>query len=270
MLYHHPMPPDPQRRLLSRFLEENAKLNLSALRTEDACWHGNILDSLALMDVLQPGGAIPVPATLIDIGTGGGFPLLPLAIALPEAQCTGLDSIRKKIDTIGRIAADLHLTNVQLIAERTERAGRDPALRDAFDLVTARAVAALPQLLEHAAPFAKPGGHLVCWKSLHIAEELAASAEAQRALHCPLIARHTYDLGGDWGTRQLLIFRKEAPTPKRFPREVGVAGKTPLTPPSPARTADPPGEGAIHRAQDNHHKTQCSFLKLTSPAFAVQ
>jgi len=228
-VYATRMDTDRQRPLLVRFLEENSKLNLSALRTEDACWHGNILDSLALLELIEPKGPLPVPQSLLDVGTGGGFPLLPLAVHFPHMRCTGLDSTKKKIDAVGRIAKDLHLKNVTLIAERAETAAWKPTYRDSFDMVVSRAVAALPVLLEYAAPFAKCGGHIVLWKSLQIDDELTASGAAQEALCCPLLSSHIYDLGGEWGKRQLLVFRKIAPTPKKFPRAVGVPGKEPIS-----------------------------------------
>lgn len=217
-----------QQRLLKRFLEENVKLNLSALRTEDTCWNGNILDSLSFLEILSPGGSLPVPHTLIDVGTGGGFPLLPLAIALEKTRCTGVDSTKKKIDAIERIARDLDLRNVSLIPERAEVIGRDPRHREHYDVVLSRAVAQLSTLLEYTAPLARVGGHVILWKSLKIEEELAASEEARRTLKCRLTQTHVYDLGGDWGKRQLLVFTKEGLTPRMYPREVGVPGKLPI------------------------------------------
>ncbi len=209
------------------FLEENTKINLSALRTEETCWIGNILDSLSFLKVTA-GMNLPDTYTVMDVGTGGGFPLLPLAIVLPQAQHTGLDAVGKKINAIGHIVKTLGLTNVHLYKERSEVAGRDPRHRDHYNIVTSRAVAPLNILLEFTAPFAKTGGHVVLWKSLHIDEELKASEGAQRKLQCPLVTQYEYDLGGDWGKRQLLVFKKEASTPKEYPRGVGEPKKEPL------------------------------------------
>jgi 16S rRNA (guanine527-N7)-methyltransferase len=223
----NPTQEDRLRDVMHVFLEENTKLNLSALRTEDACWHGNILDSVPFMELIEQ-KIIDTPKNLIDIGTGGGFPLLPLSVLLPDTKCTGLDSTAKKIEAIKRIVAMLNMKNVALIAERSEILGRNPAHRDAYDVVTARAVAPLATLLEYTSPFAKAGGHIVLWKSLQIEEELKMSAAAQKALFCPLIYKHEYDLGGDWGRRQLLVFKKEQPTPRMYPRELGMPKKTPI------------------------------------------
>lgn len=209
------------RDLLRVFLEENAKINLSALRTEEKCWTGNILDSLAFHAYVQDKKLPLSNHTLIDIGTGGGFPLLPIAILFPEMRCTGLDTTGKKIAAVGRIAEALHLPKIQLIHQRTEVLGHDALHREQYDFVTARAVAALPKLLEWTAPFAKIGGKIILWKSLHIAEELAASEAIQKELGCHLQETFLYDLGGEWGERQLLIFEKTESTPSTYPVPIG-------------------------------------------------
>jgi 16S rRNA (guanine527-N7)-methyltransferase len=190
------------------FLEENAKLNLSALRTEDKCWTGNILDSLSFIE-LELAQNLPENAKLIDIGTGGGFPLLPIAMALPHIRCTGIDSTGKKIAAIGRIAESLNIKNIELMHERIENAGKENTHHEKYDVVTARAVASIAQLIEYAPPLLKKGGYTVLWKSLHIDNELKESITVQKKLGCTLAGQHTYDLGGDWGQRQLLIFQKQ-------------------------------------------------------------
>ncbi len=222
--------PDIERRLralMTAFLDENTRINLSALRTEDACWHGNILDSLALVDAVDE-KVLPPPHKLIDVGTGGGFPLLPVAIVYPEAQCTGLDSIGKKLKAIERIARTSTIPNITLIAERSEILGKDKKHRECYDIVTARAVAPLNILLEYTTPFARVGGHIVLWKSMTIDQELQEATNSASTLGCSLVHQYTYDLGGDWGTRQLLIYKKESMTPKEYPRAIGEAKIKPL------------------------------------------
>lgn len=213
------------RTLVTDFLAENENINLSALRTEDACWNGNVLDSLPLLEVPD---VLTNASSLLDVGAGGGFPLLPLALALPQMKCSGLDSIGKKMLAVQRIAKASGITNVITIADRAEAAAHKRDYREKYDIVTARAVAPLNQLLEYCAGFVKPQRYLVLWKSMHIDEELAASANAQKVLGCPLVSTHCYTLPGDWGKRQLLIFRKEKPLTKDYPREVGMAKKLPL------------------------------------------
>jgi 16S rRNA (guanine527-N7)-methyltransferase len=213
------------RDLVQVFLAENEKVNLSALRTEDACWHGNVLDSLALNELPDLTKTVH---TFLDVGTGGGFPLLPLAITHPDWTCTGLDSIGKKMLAVQRIADGVHLKNVRTIAERAEVLAHNKDHREHYDLVTSRAVAEMSVLLEYCAAFAKVGGVIVLWKSLHIDDELAASKNAQQVLGCTLESTHRYILPGDWGERQLLMFRKSKALAKEYPRVVGEAKKKPL------------------------------------------
>ncbi|MBI3336192.1 16S rRNA (guanine(527)-N(7))-methyltransferase RsmG [Candidatus Peregrinibacteria bacterium] len=205
------------RKLVEIFLEENKKLNLSAYRTEENCWIGNVLDSLAFLDMNFSHHDIRC-LSILDIGIGGGFPLLPLAISLPNVQFTGIDSTRKKIDAVQRIVHAMNLNNVTLKWQRAEEH------KTHYDIVLARAVAPLKKLLPLAAPLAKPDGHLVFWKSMHIDNELKESEPIQRKLGCVLIDKHVYELPEDgacppelceaerrWGKRQLLIFTVAAP-----------------------------------------------------------
>ena len=211
--------------LLDTFLAENEKLNLTALRTPELCWHGNILDSIAFQAIQ---GKLPKTESLMDVGTGGGFPLLPLALMLPEARCVGMDSIGKKIAAIQRIVDAMKIPNVELIAERAEVLGQDRKHREKDDIVTSRAVAPLNVLLEWVSPFCRVGGHIVLWKSMNVEQELEDSDKAQRVLHCPLLFTQEYTLEKDFGTRQLLVFRKDDQLTKEYPREIGMAKRSPL------------------------------------------
>lgn len=209
------------------FLEENTKLNLSALRTEELSWMGNVMDSVAALD-MEMFKVERSTLHVLDIGTGGGFPLLPLAICLPHMKFIGLDSTQKKIDAIQRIVETMKLENVELISGRTEELGRDDKHREQYDVVTARAVAPLNVLLEFASPFVKPGGKILTWKSMNIDQELQDSLMARAELSCQLVDKYEYDLGGDWGKRQILIFEKRAKLHNKYPRETGIPKKNPL------------------------------------------
>lgn len=213
------------KKLLTVFLEENSKINLSALRDDERCWIGNILDSLGFLTLPEE---MRTGATRLDIGTGGGFPLLPLAIVEPESTWHGLDAIGKKIAAIGRIAEELTLSNVELTSERTEIAAKHRSMRDSFPIVTARAVASLPVLIEWAAPFVEKDGYLVLWKSMQLEEEWEQSKEVMQTLHCTHIGNYLYELPGDFGTRQLIVLQKTQLTPTEFPRAIGEAKKKPL------------------------------------------
>lgn len=226
------------------FLEENSKLNLSAFRDEDSIWNGNVLDSVPAVDVLSALTPLPPSPTggggkapkglggeglhILDLGTGGGFPLFPLAILLPDAQLTGLDATQKKVDAVERMMGTLGITNVSLVCGRAEKLGHDPEHREQYDVVLSRAVAPTNVLLELCAPFAKVGGHVILWKSMKVDEELQDSLLARAELSCQLSDQHEYELPKDWGRRQLLIFEKRHQTSEKYPRDVGIPKKNPL------------------------------------------
>jgi 16S rRNA (guanine527-N7)-methyltransferase len=219
------------KQLVDAFLVENKKLNLSAFRTAEHCWIGNVLDSVAFVDIAPTvlgRNWAEQKVRLLDVGTGGGFPLLPLAIVLPEALCIGVDAIRKKVDAVQRIAAELQLQNTQLICGRIEELAHKPEFRGTFDMVTARAVAPISVLLEYMVPLLKIHGRCVLWKSKHIAEELRTSIAASKQLRAKLVENHTYQLPGDWGERTLLVFEKTGPTPDEYPRGIGIPKHKPL------------------------------------------
>ncbi len=217
--------------LVTAFLIENKKLNLSAFRTDEHCWIGNVLDSISFLSIAETvlgRNWEEQPVRLLDLGTGGGFPLLPLSIVLPNAKCVGVDAVQKKVDAVQRIVTGMNLKNVELICQRSERLAQAPEFRGMYDVVTARAVAPISVLLEYMIPFLKVHGRCVLWKSKHIADELRMSTAATKELRAKLIESYTYDLPGDWGQRTLLVFEKVAPTPNEYPREVGVPKHKPL------------------------------------------
>lgn len=210
--------------LIQAFLTENAKMNLSAFRTEEHCRIGNVQDSLAILETIDPSKV----TSFLDLGTGGGFPLLPLAMAMPQARAVGIDSIEKKVMAVRRIAESCGLTSVTVLAGRIEELARRDDLRTSFDMVTARALAPLPILLEYAIPFLRVGGMAAFWKSTKIADELASTAEAQKLLRCAYTETFEYDLPGDWGKRSIVFFQKTADTPDTYPRKIGVPKNDPL------------------------------------------
>jgi len=214
------------KRLNEVFLEENSKLNLSAFRTEEQSWVGNVLDSLSLLDIplLEENKKLKV----LDIGTGGGFPLLPLAICCPDSNFTGLDSTEKKVLAVERIAQELNLSNISVVTGRAEKLGNDPEHREKYDLVLSRAVAPINVLLEYCAPLTKAKGHIVLWKSLKIDQELKDSLLARAELSCHLVKQHEYELPESFGKRQLLVFEKTFKTPDKYPRKTGVPKKNPI------------------------------------------
>lgn len=216
------------RQLCETFLVENKKLNLSAFRSPEHCWVGNVLDSVALLQATDVQPDLRKIHSLLDIGTGGGFPLLPLALCLPEVACTGMDATQKKIDAVGRIVEAVGISNVTLKCGRVESFAHNAELRETFDFVTARAVAPLSVLLEYSVSFLKVGGLCAFWKSTKVADELAMSATAQKLLSAPFAGTYTYALPEHWGERTIVFFKKTAATDKDYPRRTGVPKQKPL------------------------------------------
>jgi len=169
---------------------------------------------------------------IADVGAGAGFPGLALAIALPGARVDLIEAAGRKTAVIGRLAQAAELPNARAIATRAEDWARTPAALggggSAYDAVVARAVAALPVLVEYAAPLLREGGVLVAWKGARSEEEEAGGAAAAAAIGLApgeVMRVEPFEGARD---RHLHVFRKVAPTPERFPRRAGMAVKRPL------------------------------------------
>jgi 16S rRNA (guanine527-N7)-methyltransferase len=178
-------------------------------------------DSLVLLDLLDDA------LSLVDVGSGGGLPGLPLKLARPELQVTLVEANHKKAAFLTHAIAVLGLQGVEVVAKRAEEAGRRPELRDRFDVATARALAPMPVLAELCLPFVRPGGRLLAMKAEGEPEleavrpALAAlNAEAAGVVPTPSAAR---SLG------RVLVVRKLGPTPDAYPRRPGVPARRPLT-----------------------------------------
>ncbi len=183
----------------------------------------HIADSLAGLELPQ----LRAAATITDLGSGGGLPGLVLAIALPQAQLTLVESAARKADFLRESAEALTLDNVTVVAERAELWALEPRQQD---LVTSRALAPLSILLEYAAPLLRLGGLLVAWKGSAPEQELADGSYAAEQLQMspPLALELPGDLVRGADRRQLLTSEKLAPTPDRYPRRPGMASKRPL------------------------------------------
>ena len=204
-------------------VEENAKYNLTAVTDPE----GVIL--LHFADSLMGAALIPEGASVIDVGCGAGFPTLPLALVRPDITITATDATAKKTAFVAMAAERLGLKNVKTLTARAEVAAREE-LRDSFDLATARAVAALPVLLELCAPFVRPGGHVLALKGRSAEEELCAARHAAGELKCKVSFTKMYEIGeGDSAQgRGILLFEKTASTPQAYPRPYARIKSRPL------------------------------------------
>lgn len=207
----------------AELLEEwNQKMNLTAIRAPEEVAVKHFIDSLLLLRALPLGGAQRV----IDVGTGAGFPGVPLLIARPGIALTLLDSLQKRLRFLEEACAQLGL-HAKTVHARAEEAGRNPALRGQFDLATARAVAPLPVLCEYCLPFVKQGGFFAALKGPGAREELEAANRAVRLLGARL-AEVREDSLPDGSGRTLLFFEKCGPTPAKYPRHGAKIAKDPL------------------------------------------
>lgn len=217
---------DTAERYVDLLLQANERINLTRVVEPDEVARLHLLDALAVLPMLPALGAGGGTARGIDLGSGGGVPGLVLAIARPDVRWMLVDSVRKKADALRAFVGNLGLENVDVSHERAEALGRG-GMREAADVVTARACAALPVLAEYALPLLHVGGRLLAWKGPIGAEELAAGAIASRMTG-----------GGDpaveptriaaLGEHRFVVVPKVRTTPARYPRRPGEPAKRPL------------------------------------------
>jgi len=214
---------------LSRFVElllrESRRVNLTAIRAADDVWRLHVCESLALLPLVEK----LKPRRLLDLGTGGGIPGIPLACVCDDLEVTLLDATRKKLDAVERIVSELGLAGVRTLWGRAETLAHDAAHRETFDAVTARAVAALPTLVEYAAGFVRPGGQ--CWFAKPIeaaAREVGAAQRAAEQCELAHVAAHRFRLPDGRGEREIVVYAKRAALTKDLPRAPGRPARKPL------------------------------------------
>ncbi len=208
-------------------LDWNARVNLTAITDPAEVVIRHFLDSLTCVLALPP-GARSAPLRLLDIGSGAGFPGLALAIALPHWEVTSLEATGKKVRFQQAVIAALELVNARAVAGRAEEIAHQSGYRGHFDVVTARALAPLPSLLEYCAPFVRVGGRAVAPKKGDLAAEIAAGARAAAQLGARLLDPIPIALPPLNDGRVLVVAVQEQPCPPRYPRPAGAPLKRPL------------------------------------------
>jgi 16S rRNA (guanine527-N7)-methyltransferase len=201
--------------------------NLTSARDRDQVDTRHVAESLAVGRLLDGQALLPKGARILDLGAGGGLPGIPLRIAWPGIVLTLLESVGKKCRFLEDVARQLGLDNVAVLEGRAETFGHDPAHRERYDLVVARAVAPLPVLVEYALPFLRVGGQLAAIKGRSALREIDDSVHAMTELNAHLQDAPVFHAPNGLPQTVALI-EKLGPTPERYPRRTGIPSKRPL------------------------------------------
>lgn len=205
-------------------VERNQFVNLTAITEYEDVMKKHFVDSISLIKAYD----VKKQTTVIDIGTGAGFPGLALKIAYPELKMTLLDSLNKRIQFLDDVIKELQLVNIETIHGRAEDFARPDKLREKFDLCVSRAVANLSTLSEYCLPFVKENGCFISYKSEKVTEEIEAAGKAITLLGGKVEKQIEFILPDSDIYRNLLVIRKVASTPAKYPRKAGLPSKEPL------------------------------------------
>lgn len=206
----------------------NARFNLTAITGYQQVQIRHFLDSLSCLLILEERLPSDAPPRVIDIGTGGGFPGIPLKLLRPDWDLTLVDSTRKKVCFLEHVVEALRLRGVKTLWARVEELGQDPAHREQYDVATARAVAELSVLAEYLLPLCRIGGVMIAPKGLKARAEVQAAERAIDTLGGRVIEMRRVNLPGLEETRYLIVVEKITSTPSRYPRRPGIPSKRPL------------------------------------------
>ena len=205
-------------------VEWNKVMNLTGITEYEEVVEKHFLDSLAMVQVQDPMKV----SSLIDVGTGAGFPGIPLKIAYPHMKVVLLDSLNKRIKFLNEVIKELDLKDIATIHGRAEELGRDGFYREKFDCCVSRAVAKLSVLSEYCMPLVKENGYFIPYKSGKIEEEMEQSKKAISILGGKIEDVYRFVIPDTDLERSLVCIQKKKPTPKKYPRAAGKPLKEPI------------------------------------------
>lgn len=222
-----PFSKEQQEQLITYYemlVEKNKVMNLTAITEFEEVLDKHFLDSISLAQYVD----LTKPVSVIDLGTGAGFPGMPLKIMFPDLKITLADSLNKRILFLDEVISELGLTDIQTVHARAEDLAHDPNYREQYDYCVSRAVANLSSLSEYCLPFVQIGGSFISYKSGEIEEELAAAKKAIFLLGGQFDRVIPFQLEGTDLNRSFVVIRKEKKTAKTYPRKSGMPTKKPL------------------------------------------
>lgn len=210
-------------RYFQLLVEWNEKINLTAIIDEHGVAEKHFADSLSLFNCID----VPENSTIIDVGTGAGFPGIVLKIARPDIKLTLLDSLKKRLNFLDEVLSELSL-EAELIHSRAEDGGQNIDLREGFDFAVSRAVARLNILAEYCIPYVKIGGSFIAMKGPHAENEISDGKKAIQKLGGKIKKINSFELPLDEDKRIIVEIEKIAPTPDKYPRIFGKIKASPL------------------------------------------
>jgi 16S rRNA (guanine527-N7)-methyltransferase len=203
-------------------LEWNEKINLTAITEEDDIILKHFVDSMTILKYIEE------CKTIVDVGTGAGFPGIPVKIANAGIDVTLVDSLNKRLLFLEDVISNLDLKQIKTVHSRAEEFGQNKMYREKFDVATSRAVANLSVLVEYLLPLVKVGGKCICMKGSEIEEELKNSKEAIKTLGGEIERVEEFALPGSDIKRNIIVIKKIKQTSNKYPRKPGVPSKKPL------------------------------------------
>lgn len=203
-------------------IEKNKVMNLTAITEFDEVIEKHFLDSINLIRVID----LRAEKRIIDLGTGAGFPGIPLKIAFPNLHIVLADSLNKRIKFLKEVIDELSLENIEAVHGRAEDLAQKQEYREKFDYCVSRAVANLSTLSEYCLPFVKMGGQFISYKSGECEDEINSSKNAIKLLGGKIVNVEKFELGDS--NRSFVVINKNVSTPKKYPRKAGLPSKSPL------------------------------------------